>query len=357
MMIRREPSPFLPEDAPADPQDARRSNRNRVLSSIITRGPATRAELSRRVGLSRPTISVIANELLDRGLLSEGERVSSGGAPGVLLEMSKDTGVTLTADLRDPASVRIATVSVNGGVVAQRTLAAPTTRDVVDGIADFARGMEPGALIGAALAVPGWVDPRGEWQHNPAHGIDTDVVTILRRRLRLPVFAMNSTDATAIADLRDSRPDLTGQMTFATNVRIGAGIILGGRLRTGVRRAVGELAHTVPGTPGPVCAECGHRCLQEQVRPLHRDRGPDTRRMAVDAMACVIAPIAAAMEVEEVVLAEVPEGIAEGIAQMTHEGLAHRMQADQVPAVRVSRRGPDAPLIGAAAMMLYRRLG
>lgn len=80
-MNPQEPSPFLPEDSPADPQDARRSNRNRIMRTIITRGPATRAELARRTGLSRPTVSVIANELLTTGLLMEGDRISSGGAP------------------------------------------------------------------------------------------------------------------------------------------------------------------------------------------------------------------------------------------------------------------------------------
>jgi hypothetical protein len=43
---------------------------------------------------------VIVNELLSVGVITEGERVSSGGAPGTLLEISKRTGVIVVADLR-----------------------------------------------------------------------------------------------------------------------------------------------------------------------------------------------------------------------------------------------------------------
>lgn len=356
-MSTQEPSLFLPDDVPVDPQDARRSNRNRVLRSIITRGPSTRAQLSRRTGLSRPTISVIANELLTRGLLTEGERVSSGGAPGTLLEMSKATGVTLAVDLRDVDAMQIATVSVNSEIVTRQVLAVVTAADVVDAVVDYSDRIEPGTLIGVGLAVPGWVDPGGEWQDNPAHSIETSVVQALRRRLRMPVYAMNSTDAMTIADLRDSPPGLTGQMTFAADERLGAGIIVGGRLRPGVRRPVGELAHTVPGTPGPVCPTCGHRCLQEQVQPVRLDPSPAAQEAAAQAMAAVFAPVVAAMELQEIVLAAFPEAVAETVAGLTHAGLVERLPVELVPGVRVSRRGPDAPLIGTASMMLYRRLG
>ena len=38
----QEPSPFLPEDSPADPPGRAACNRNRIMRTIITRGPATR---------------------------------------------------------------------------------------------------------------------------------------------------------------------------------------------------------------------------------------------------------------------------------------------------------------------------
>jgi predicted NBD/HSP70 family sugar kinase len=350
-------SPFLPDDVPADPQDARRINRNRVLRSIITRGPATRAELSRRVGLSRPTISVIANELLTNGLLGEGERVSSGGAPGTLLEIAKDTGVTIVADMRDRERIRLATVSANGEVVTENSVAVTSGQRTRDAIVAFTRRLEPEAALGVALAVPGWVTPEGHWESQPARPADPDLEQQLRRELRLQVFSVNAVDAIAIADLRDSPPDLAAQGSVVLDARVGLGLIISGRLRTGIKRPAGDISHVVPGTPGPRCTECGRACLQAQVFAVRDEPSVADCELAAAALAAVLAPIAGAVELEELVLSGFPAGVEEAIAQLTSDGLTRRLPWYQVPAVRVSQRGQDAVLIGAAAMMLYRWLG
>lgn len=355
-MSQQGPSPFLPEDVPADPQDARRANRNRVLRTIITRGAATRAELSRRTGLSRPTVSVIANDLMTAGLLCEGERVASGGAPGTLLEIAKDTGVTIVADLRNQDHVRMATVSVSGEVVTATAMPTPTTQDVAEAIVDFTRRVEPAAVLGIALAVPGWVDPAGEWLTRETHGGDPSLADRLRRAVRMPVFAVNATDAIALADLRDSPPDLAAQATVVLADRIGMGLIVSGRLRTGIKRPAGDISHIATGTPGPTCEVCSGQCLQAQVLPLLTDTS-HAQQGAATALAAVLCPIAGAVELEELVLAGFPEEVAADLAASIHAEMLRRMPEYQVPAVRVSQRGDDAVLVGACMMMLYRRLG
>lgn len=350
-------SPFLPEDAPADPTDARRVNRTRLLRSIVTRGPATRAELSRRIGLSRPTVSVITNELLSAGLLSEGERVSSGGAPGTLLEISKDTGVTIVGDIRTPARLRLAAVGVSGEVLGEATVATTSSQDILEAIADFVHQAEPGSALGVSLAVRGWVTSTGEWQRQELRDADPQLAQTLRRRLRLPVFAVNAVDAMTVADLRDSPSGLAAQATLVLEERIGMGLTIGGRLRVGLNRPVGDISHVVPGTPGPPCAICGHCCLQEQVLPLRLDTSPSACATAAAALGGLLAPIAGAVELEEIVLARFPDQISAELAGLLHGELVKRMPEYQVPMVRVSARGDEAVLVGAAMMMLYRSLG
>lgn len=353
-----EPSPFLPEDTPADPQDARRSNRNRIMRTIITRGPATRAELARRTGLSRPTVSVIANELLTTGVLMEGERISSGGAPGTLLEIARDTGVTVAADLSIPGRVRIAAVSVSGHVGPAEVRPASTTDEVNDALIEFSRGVGADATLGVALGVPAWVDSTGEWTDGEDRGgVDSSLLVSLRKTLRTPVFALNSTDAKAIADLRDSPPGLGAQATVSLDTRISAGLVIGGRLRSGVSRPAGDISHVVPGTRGPICPVCGHACLNATMMPLTTDHSARTQNKAAQALGTVMAPIAAAVELGEIVLAGFPTPVAALVAQETHTQMASRMLSNYVPRVRVSARGEDSVLLGAAAMMLYRRLG
>lgn len=346
-MIRKGHFPFLPEPMPSDPADTRRSNRSRLLQSIITRGPATRAELSRRLGLSRPTISVIVGELLSVGVITEGDRVSSGGAPGTLLEISKQTGVIAVADLRSPREIRLAAVSAAGEVVTTEDVGAVTTDQVSTAITSFVDRCEPQTVIGVVLTVPGLV-VHGEW--SGAGERDGEALALaLRRTLRLPVLAVNAAEATAIADLRDSPSDV-GMATIVLDDQVALALILAGRLHSGVRRPTGDITHVVPGTPGPVCEQCGHECLLQQLRV-------DLAHLAAPALAAVLAPISAAVELGDVVLSGFPEQTGERLAALVQEELHSRMPAAEVPEVRVSRRGAAATLTGAAALLLYRILG
>lgn len=353
-MIRKGQFPFLPEPTPSDPADTRRSNRSRVLQSIITRGPATRAELSRRLGLSRPTISVIVTELLSVGVITEGNRVSSGGAPGTLLEISRLTGVIVVADLRHPAAVHLSIVSASGDLVSSDEALAVGTEQLLTAITAFVSRCEPQTVIGVVLAVPGLVE-NGEWAG--AQDRDGQALALgLRRALRLPVFAVNAAEATAIADLRD-RPTDVALASVLLDDRVSMAMIIGGRLQSGMKRPTGDIAHVVPGTPGPVCDECGHACLQHQLLPLRSDPPPTVVQNAAIALAAVLAPIAAAIELTDVVLTGFPTTSAHTVAELTQDALADRMPAADMPTVRASERGSAAAVIGAAALMLYRILG
>lgn len=355
-MSRQEPAPFLFDGDPPEPRDMRRANRHRILRSIITRGPATRAELARRTGMSRPTVSVIANELLTSGVLSEGERVSSGGAPGTLLEISKDGGVTLVVDLRLLEDITLATVSASGEVITRRQVAAESGGQVLAAVERFAAGIERPSLIGAAITVHGFVDQRGVWRHNAGNTLDLSVIDDLRRMLRMPVFPINATDAITIADLRDSSDGLAAQATVVLS-KIALGLMIEGRLLIGVKRPAGDLAHIVPGTPGPVCDECHRRCLSAMVGRLFEQDSPTARAETATGIAAVMAPISAAVELEEIALALAPPGIAEELAGLIAENLQRLLPADRVPNVRLSGQGHDGVLVGAANMMLYSRLG
>ncbi len=353
-MIRKERFPFLPDPAPADPADTRRSNRARLLQSIITRGPATRAELSRRLGLSRPTISVIVSELLTVGVITEGDRVSSGGAPGTLLEISKRTGVIVVADMRLPDKVRLSTVSASGELVTTDEAFAVGAEQVQSAVTAFVDRCEPQTVIGVVLAVHGLV-VRGQWAAEPER--DGQPLSLgLRRSLRLPVFAVNVAEATAIADLRDSPPD-AAMATVLLDDQVSMAMIIAGKLHSGVTRPTGDIGHVAPGGPGPTCAQCGHACLQQQLHVLRGDPTSADVEAAAEALAAVLAPIAAAVELTDVVLSGFPPDSAEGLVLLTHAALRARMLDMDVPVVRMSQRGPAAAVVGAAALMLFRILG
>ncbi len=72
--------------------------------------------------------------------------------------------------------------------------------------------------------------------------------------------------------------------------------------------------------------------------------------------AAVMAPICAAVELQETVLALLPQPSAAEVRDLIHEELAQRLLAEQMPQVRLSAQGPDAVLVGAAMLYLHKRL-
>src|SRR5438067_6043592 len=63
--------------AAAIPTLLKRMNERTVLETIRTGAPISRAEISRRVGISKPTVSLALQSLLDTGLVRRSEEHTS----------------------------------------------------------------------------------------------------------------------------------------------------------------------------------------------------------------------------------------------------------------------------------------
>ncbi|MDV9193006.1 helix-turn-helix domain-containing protein, partial [Streptomyces sp. SR27] len=82
-----------PTEPKADKSGVRRHNLSLVLRTVHDAGETTRAAVAARVGLTRPAVSSLVEQLLDLGLLVESGKTFSGqaGRPGTVLKPA-DTG-------------------------------------------------------------------------------------------------------------------------------------------------------------------------------------------------------------------------------------------------------------------------
>lgn len=293
----------LPGGEPASLQSVRRHNLARVLRALRSDGPMSRAALATHTGLTKVTLSSIAAELLERGLVREQSSehaagqagrpsrplsLDPDGAAGLGLWIDVDRlGVCLT-DLggqprftrmlrRDNARSRPATVL--------RHLAR-LSAEAVDHAAE--RGLR---IVAATLSVPGLVDssrghlylaPNLNWSDLPlAEQLAEQLAPLLPG---LPQSRLaNEANAAAIAERaaqlavgrgqgersdQDSQgnQDSHGDFLFVTlGVGVGAGVVQNGVLFRGARGFGGELGHAIVVPDGPRCA-CGNRgCLEALV--------------------------------------------------------------------------------------------
>src|SRR5919107_314194 len=222
----------------------RNINRQIVLNYVRERAPISRAEISHETELQRSTVSLIVEELKDRGLVAEIEGESTGGRPPLLLQLRAAGPIAVGVD---PS--------------AEKTL-----KKVVDCINRLVRADDGIEAVGVSL--PGLIDPETgsalfiphfKWR-------DWDVAAKLRAATGLPVKVDNDANAAALAELWFGRPEVREVRNFVmilVEEGLGTGIVFDGQVYHGESGAAGEFGHRTIGSNAPVtCAAGGRECWE-----------------------------------------------------------------------------------------------
>ena len=256
----------------------REFNRLRIVDFLRINGTASRAELARRTGLSRSTVSTLVADLQRRGLVVEraGQFAGEGqpGRPAALLELDPSAAAAVGVDF-DHDKVRVAVSDLSRSVLAEASEPFDVDHDAQGSLDLAARADRAGhaggragsrPLLGVGVALAGPIDHDVGTLH-PSDVLPgwagVDAADELEKRLGTPAYVDNDANLGALAEVtlgagRNAR--------FATYVSIssgiGAGIIVDGRPYRGHRGTAGEIGHVVVDPQGPIC-RCGNRgCLE-----------------------------------------------------------------------------------------------
>src|SRR3954452_2259297 len=158
------------------PQLLRQLNSAHVLRAIRTHGPISRAELAKRIGLSKPTVNEVVEGLLGEGLVLEtdadgDERPARPGRPARLLRFRADLGNVLGIDI-GANKLLVLVADLNGDVLAsQRRAVRPVERADAAALLKAVQAAATDALAAArvrraslqavGVGTPGIVDPSG----------------------------------------------------------------------------------------------------------------------------------------------------------------------------------------------------
>ncbi len=245
-----------------------------ILNLLWTEQQISRADLSRRTGLSRSTVSAIVNDLLSTGLVKEAHAgVSTGGRRPIILEFqdaaSLIVGIELGAthvscvltDLR--CKVR-ASWSVRVPVRDEPEVTLDKMITAVHAVLE-ADGAQPSQLLGIGVAVPSPVDSRRPTELLPLivpKWQGYNIATHLQKNFSRRVFIDNDANLGALAELWwAAGPAVRNLAYIKVATGIGAGLIIDGRIFRGSGGIAGEIGHTAIDASGARC-ECGlNGCL------------------------------------------------------------------------------------------------
>ncbi|MFI6735273.1 ROK family protein [Nonomuraea sp. NPDC050451] len=262
-----------PPEGAVRQEDLRDLNLKVVFQRILDAGsPISRTELATATGLTRPTITRIAEELLAGRLITEKGVTHNGraGRPRMGLTLSDRGPAGLGLDIR--ADGLAACVVDLTGTVRHLTFAPmpPTGRDAGAVLGSLIRmgceaieaaTVKELTVVTATLAVPGPVDG-GVVRIAPALGWrDVDAGTFLAD-LGVPCMVDNEANLAALGELYAGDDPVGSFLYVSGGLGIGAGIVLDGSLMRGARGWSGELGHVTVEPEGAACA-CGSRgCLE-----------------------------------------------------------------------------------------------
>jgi predicted NBD/HSP70 family sugar kinase/biotin operon repressor len=357
------------------PEHARGHNRALVLQTLYSAGQQSRADVARRTGLTRVTVSDLVGELIAEGLVVEtGQRDGSRpGKPATLLDIGRSAFHVVGIDLSDHSMFRGAVLDLAGTILARAEL--PLAGGVGDdalatvfALADELVSLTSRPILGIGVGSPGVVDAGGVVRGAPNLGwVDLPLRSLLAERFGGPVVVANDANAAILAE--HSFGNAEGDtMLVAVGHGVGAGLLLGGSLLAGGRFAAGEIGHVVVGTDGGDECSCGKfGCLETWLAAPRLEarirRAPAKReailREAGRRLGIALAPIVGALDLSEVVLSGPPELLDGALADATRQTVRERTMAqfhgDLI--LRMTTLGDDIVLRGAAVMVISAELG
>jgi predicted NBD/HSP70 family sugar kinase len=372
----------------ATPPLLKHLNERTVLEAIRAGAPISRAEISRRVGISKPTVSLALRSLEDAGLVREASDGPDGPSYGaVFFEPVPDAAFVLGLDLGS-RFLRGAVADLAGHIRARQDveLGGADANGALDAIAALHASLVDAVALpleridGVVLGVPGAVDPSEKLRLTTPHipGLEGRAFAEeVRERVGVSVALENDINLAAVGERWAGVARGVDDFAFlSVGTGTGLGLVLGGELHRGTHGAAGEIDWALSGSGddldpsaegvGSLAAGVSWPGVVEGASPPSdaRDiftaarRGDPLAQTIVDLVArriaAHIAPVAAVADPELVVLGGGlgmnGDLLLEPVRELLHEWLPYP------PRVEISSLGESAVLIGAVATGLQSAL-
>ncbi|MEM1049084.1 MAG: ROK family transcriptional regulator [Pseudomonadota bacterium] len=238
-----------------DSNGIRAYNEKLVVSAILQEGSLSKAELARTTGLSANAAMVIANRLIEQGLLVKCDPVRGQiGQPSTPIAVNPKGAFALGVKVGRRA-IKSLLINLSGETVASRetsyvypepvaTLATAVTQ--CTGLLSCLDPFESDRVMGLGIAMPGdlhaWTEELGVEPGALDGWRDADIAGELAQATGIETSLFNDASAACAAEMIVGN-GITHQSALYIyfGTFIGGGIVIGGRLYQGERRNAGSI--------------------------------------------------------------------------------------------------------------------
>jgi glucokinase-like ROK family protein len=251
-------------------------NKHAILDLIrFTSGGISRAELARRMGLSRAAVTAIVNDLLGINIVREthATTTTSGRRP-IMLEIEPKHGYVLGVDI-GVTHLSLILADLSARVVSETEIPSEISRGPENCLDEVDRrvqallaqaGLSLQDILSTGVGVPGPIAGDGGiviappimpgWDNFP---IRSD----LHKRWGCPVSLNNDAELGALGEWAYGAGREESNLIYVkVGSGVGAGLLLDNHIYRGATGTAGEIGHMTIERDGPMC-DCGNRgCLE-----------------------------------------------------------------------------------------------
>jgi glucokinase len=233
-------------------------NKKRVLQCILENSPISRAEIAGKMNISKPTVSILVDELIQEKWIFEkgiGESTSQGGRRPIQLYFNEKAAYIIGTDIGG-TKVKTVICDLRGKIIASTSFQTRhyLTSGLLKQIAKEIDSMihkskiDPQKILGLGAGVPGITEtssgvvieaPSLNWVRYP-------FITEAKRYLSYPIYVDNDVNVAALGEQwLGSAKNKENVLFIAVGTGIGSGIIIHNQLYRGSSSAAGEIGYMV----------------------------------------------------------------------------------------------------------------
>ncbi|CAN7703918.1 ROK family protein [Rhizobium sp. LjRoot258] len=225
------------DDRPGiSPVDIAEHNSRTTLRLLRRRGPLTRRELSKELGLTEPAITGIVRRLALAGLVSERKRSTTGHYTAAEFGLRSEAAFSLGVRISKHDG-EIILMDFAGEIVRQQSF--ETHDDLIATAADLRRTAGLGKLVGCGVAT------------SPGAFMDRDQIKSALTRQSEELVFLDDTEAAIEAERRLGTGEREGGLVMILiDCSVRAGLLIGGRVFRGIHGRAGQIGEMRSGVDG-----------------------------------------------------------------------------------------------------------
>lgn len=246
----------------------REQNEVHILKTIIENQSISRADISKRLGLNKATVSQITKLLIEQDFVLEtgvGNSTNSGGRRPLLLELNKNHSFSISIDLG------MDYIYLVGGLLDGTIFFSTQSRHsevssdsmikLINEVIQHAPKTNHG-LSAITLGVHGIIK-NNSIVFTPYNKMNySDLELDIQQEFNVPIYYFNEANLAAIAEFSFSSKS-NNLICLSIHTGVGAGVIENGRIQVGKNGQVGEIGHSIL-FPGGIPCPCGNNGCMEQ---------------------------------------------------------------------------------------------